>query len=138
LLKLLLLKLKIFYVIQCCNNNEICNHDSKLQINLFYFCGVHPVALLTRIPLKYIPSVTTDNFYLFYSVCSLHVSAPSGHLQVKHNIIICIFMKTIIPQHIRYFTVIHPYGVRFLSIYLLYNHIMIIVSLNVYNLYKLK
>jgi hypothetical protein len=44
---------------------------------------------------------------LFCSVCSQHVSAPTGHLQVaifrfKHNIIY-IFMKTIIPQHIRYF-----------------------------------
>jgi hypothetical protein len=47
---------------------------------------------------------------IFYSVCSQHVSAPTGHPQVKHIIIIYIFMKnyhttgkTIIPQHIRYF-----------------------------------
>jgi hypothetical protein len=32
---------------------------------------------------------------LFYSVGSLHVSAPTGHPQVKHNNIIYIFMKTI-------------------------------------------
>jgi hypothetical protein len=36
---------------------------------------------------KYIPAVATDNLNLFYSVCSLHVSAPTGHHQVKHNII---------------------------------------------------
>jgi hypothetical protein len=94
----------------------------------FYFCGVYPVALLIRILPKYISTITTDNLYLFYSVCSLHVSAPTGHPQMKHNNIICIFMKTIIPQHICYFTIIHLYGVHLLlSIYLLYNHIMIIV-----------
>jgi hypothetical protein len=76
---------------------------------------------------KYIPTIATDNLYLFYSVCSLHVSAPTGYPQANHNTIY-IFMKTIIPQHIRYFTIIHLYGVRLLlSIYLFYNHIMIIV-----------
>jgi hypothetical protein len=100
-------------------------HD--FVIFLFYFCGVHPFVLLIGILPKYIPAIATDNLYLFYSVYSLHVSAPMGHPQVKHNIIY-IFMKTIIPQHIRYFTIIHLYGVRLLlSIYLLYNHIMVIV-----------
>jgi hypothetical protein len=76
----------------------------------------------------YIPTIATDNLGLFYSVCSLHVSAPMGHLQVKHIIIIYIFMKTIIPQRTRYFTIIHLYGVHLLlSIYLLYNHIMVII-----------
>jgi hypothetical protein len=101
---------------------------------VFYFCEVHPVALLILILPKYIPANATDNFYLFYSVCSLHVSAPTGHPQVKHNIMY-IFMKTIIPQHIRYFTIIHLYNIHLLlPIYLLYNHIMIIVVLNEYNL----
>jgi hypothetical protein len=27
----------------------------------FYFCGVHPVALLIRILPKYMPAITTDN-----------------------------------------------------------------------------
>jgi hypothetical protein len=33
---------------------------------VFYFCGVHPVALLCILP-KYIPAITTDNLYLFIS-----------------------------------------------------------------------
>jgi hypothetical protein len=81
--------------------------------------------LLVRILPKYIPAIVTDNIYLFYSVYSVHVSAPSGHPLVEHNIIY-IFMKTITPQHIRYFTIIYLYGVRLLlSIYLLYNHIIL-------------
>jgi hypothetical protein len=73
--------------------------------------------------------MATDYLYLFYSVCSLHVPASTGHPQVNH----------IIPQHIRYFTIIHLYGVRLLlSFYLLYNYIMVIVYLNEYNIYKLK
>jgi hypothetical protein len=80
----------------------------------FYFCGVHPFALLIRILPKHIPTIATDNHYLFYSVCSQHVSAPTGHPQVNHKNIIYIFMKTIIPQHSRYFTIIHPHGVPLL------------------------
>jgi hypothetical protein len=51
----------------------------------FYFCEVHPVALLTHKLPKYALAIATDNLYLLYSVCSLHVSAPTGHLQEKHN-----------------------------------------------------
>jgi hypothetical protein len=40
---------------------------------------------------------------LFYFVCSLHVSALTGHPQVKHTNIIYIFMRSIMAQHIRYF-----------------------------------
>jgi hypothetical protein len=99
-----------------------CVHYIKIA-DLVQRCNNKIICILP----KHIPKIATDNLYLFYSVCSLHVSAPTGHPQVKHNII-CIFMKTIIPQHIRYFTIIHLYGVRLLlSIYLLYNHIMIIV-----------
>jgi hypothetical protein len=76
----------------------------------------------------YIPAIASHNLYFLYSVYSLHVSAPTGHPHVKHNNIIYIFMKTIVPQHIRYFTIIHLYGVRLLlSTYLLYNHLMVIV-----------
>jgi hypothetical protein len=34
---------------------------------------------------KYMSAITTDNLYFFYSVCSLHVSAPTGHPQVKQH-----------------------------------------------------
>jgi hypothetical protein len=49
---------------------------------------------------KHIPAIATDNLCLFYSVCSLHVSAPTGH-QLKHNNNNYIFMKN---QH----TTAHP------------------------------
>jgi hypothetical protein len=103
---------------------------SIYSIIAVHFCGVYPVALLILILPKYVPAIAIDNlhFISFYFVCSLHVSAPTGHPQVKHNNIIYIFMKTIILQHIRYFTIIHLYGVLLLlSIYLLYNHTMVIV-----------
>jgi hypothetical protein len=34
----------------------------------FYPCGVHPVALCTRVSFKYIPAITTENLLvLFFS-----------------------------------------------------------------------
>jgi hypothetical protein len=58
---------------------------NQAKAGMVFFCGLHPVALLICILPKYIPAIATDNLYLFYSVCSLHVSAPTGDLQVKHN-----------------------------------------------------
>jgi hypothetical protein len=54
---------------------------------IFYFCGAHPVALLIRILPKYIPAIATNNLYLFYSVCSLHVSAPTALLQRPKHVV---------------------------------------------------
>jgi hypothetical protein len=59
------------------------------QIRLVvYLCRGHPVASHIRILPKYTPVIATDNIYLFYSIRSLHVSAPTGRLQVKDNITI--------------------------------------------------
>jgi hypothetical protein len=67
--------------------------------------GASCCVMYTYISQIYIPTIATDNLYFFYYVCSVHVSAPKGHPQVKHNIIY-ISMKNFIPQHIRYFTII--------------------------------
>jgi hypothetical protein len=54
---------------------------------LFYPCGVHPVALCIRIPFKYTWDPNWEFIGVTFSLCSQHVSAPTGHLQVKYNYI---------------------------------------------------
>jgi hypothetical protein len=65
----------------------------------FYLCGVHPVALFTYniYPYNIYNIHVISNRNSFYSsVTSLHVSAPTGHLQVKSvSTSIFVFVKTI-------------------------------------------
>jgi hypothetical protein len=61
------------------------------------------------------------NFCYFIFVYSQHVSAPTGHLQVKYNITYT-FEVISVPQRIRYSLIVYLCGVNHLiSIYSLCN-----------------
>jgi hypothetical protein len=73
------------------------SHAESLN-NEFYLCGEHPVALYYMYTSQIYPQsqLRICCCCCFYSVCSQHVSAPTGHPQVKYNIIyIYIFFKVL-------------------------------------------
>jgi hypothetical protein len=51
----------------------------------FYLSGVHPVALCTRIPFKYIPAMATENllvlFFSLFTICFGPFGPSSGETQ---------------------------------------------------------
>jgi hypothetical protein len=53
----------------------------------FYLCGVHPIALYHTYTSQIFPQSQVRFLLLFYSVRLQHISASTGHLQVKYNII---------------------------------------------------
>jgi hypothetical protein len=49
---------------------------------------VHVGFMMENVYLSNIPAIATENLLvLLFSLCSQHVSAPTGHLQVKYNYI---------------------------------------------------
>jgi hypothetical protein len=78
---------------------------------------------------------------LFYCVCSLHLSAPTGHPEVKHNIIIYyVYENYHTTAYPLFFLNYSPIWCTSPIIYLsIYNHIMVIVSIKwIQYIYKLK
>jgi hypothetical protein len=61
--------------------------DSGLS-QKFYLSGVHPVALCTRIFFRHIPAIATENLLMLFFSLFTKISAPSGHPQVKHNLLL--------------------------------------------------